>query len=241
MRVYLSFESCTLTDVTDPVNPRRAYNGQGRQARTTATRLAVTSAARRLFAERGYAAATIEAISEASGTPQATVYRLFGGKLGILTALLDIAAAGDDEAIAMGDRPAVRDLLAHHDPREQLAGFARLAREVMARLAPIQRILLSAAGSDPQAATLLAEHTRQRQTGQARIAHALAKAGALRPGVTERDAADVIHALMSPEVYLLLTGDRRWSPDRYQAWLADTLSQQLLGSAPKYPANSVRS
>jgi hypothetical protein len=31
-----------------------------------------------LFAERGYATTTIEAISESSGTPQATRYRLFG-------------------------------------------------------------------------------------------------------------------------------------------------------------------
>jgi len=218
--------------VTDPVNQRRAYNVRGRQARTTVTRLAVVDAARTLFAGRGYAATTIEAISESSGTPQATVYRLFGSKLGILTALLDIAAVGDDEAVAMGDRPGVRDLLARQDPHEQLDGFARLAREVMARLAPVQQILLTAAGSDPAAAALLAGHTRQRQAGQARIARALATAGALRPGVTEHDAADVIHALMSPEVYLLLTTDRRWSPDRYQAWLADTLAQQLLSSAP---------
>jgi AcrR family transcriptional regulator len=218
--------------VTDPVNQRRVYDLRGRQARTTVTRLAVIGAARTLFAGRGYAATTIEAISEASGTPQATVYRLFGSKLGILTALLDIAAVGDDQTVAMGDRPGVRDLLAHHDPHEQLAGFAQLSREVMARLAPIQRILLSAAGSDPQAAALLADHTRQRQVGQARVARALANAGALRAGVTERDAADIIHALMSPEVYLLLTTDRRWTPDRYQTWLADTLAQQLLGSAP---------
>lgn len=217
--------------MTDFVN-RRAYNVRGRQARTTATRLAVIAAARTLFAGRGYAATTIEAISESSGTPPATVYRLFGSKLGILRALLDTAAVGDDDAVAMGDRPGVRDLLAHQDPRQQLAGFARLAREVMTRLAPIQQILLSAAGSDPQAAALLAEHTRQRQTGQARIAHALATAGALHEGVTERDAADIIHALMSPEVYRLLTNDRRWSPGRYQTWLADTLAQQLLGPAP---------
>jgi hypothetical protein len=102
----------------------------------------------------------------------------------------------------------------------------------MARLAPIQRILRSAAGSDPEATALLAEHTRQRQVGQARVARALAKAGALRAGVTERDAADIIHAVMSNEVYLLLTTDRRWSPDRYPTWLADTLAQQLLGTAP---------
>ena len=218
--------------MTHPVNQHRAYNARGRQARTTVTRLAVIDAASTLFAQHGYAATTIEAISDSSRTPQATVYRLFGSKLGILTALLDIAAVGDDQDVAMGDRPAVRDLLASHDPHEQLAGFARLSREVMARLAPIQRILLSAAGSDPGAAALLAQHTRQRQVGQARIARALAKARALRAGVTERDAADIIHALMSPEVYLLLTTDRGWGPDRYQAWLAGTLAQQLLGSAP---------
>ncbi len=60
-------------------------------------------------------------------------------------------------------------------------------------------------------------------------------ASALRAGVTERDAADVIHALMSPEVYRLLSTDRRWSPDRYQIWLADTLAQQLLDPAPSTP------
>jgi hypothetical protein len=31
------------------------------------------------------------------------------------------------------------------------------------------------------------------------------------------------------EVYRLLTIDRRWSADRYQTWLANTLAEQLLG------------
>jgi AcrR family transcriptional regulator len=218
--------------VTGPVNQRRGYNNDSRQARTSATRRGVIDTARELFVARGYAATTIGAISDLSQTPQATVYRLFGSKVGILTAVLDTAAVGDDRAIAMGERPDVRNLLAHDDPGQQLAGFARLAREVMSRLAPIQAILLSAAGSDPEAAALLAEHIRQRQVGQARIARALARAGALRPGITERNAADIIHALMSPEVYRLLTTDRRWSGDQYQTWLADTLTQQLLSPAP---------
>ena len=50
---------------------------------------------------------------------------------------------------------------------------------------------------------------------------------ALKPGLRERDAADLIHALMSPEVYRLLVGDRDWTPERYQQWLATTLAQQL--------------
>jgi AcrR family transcriptional regulator len=213
------------------VKPRRPYNRAARQARTRLARAAVVDTARVLFLQRGYPATTIESISAASGIPIATVYRLFISKSGILTALLDVAAVGDDEAVAMGDRPHVRALAADREPVRQLRGFAGLARQVMERLAPVQQILVSAAGSDAEAAALLAENTRQRQQGQGRIAHALALAGALRPELRERDAADIIHALMSPEVYRLLVADRQWHPDRYERWLADTLIHQLLSPA----------
>jgi hypothetical protein len=98
----------------------------------------------------------------------------------------------------------------------------------MSRLAPVQQILIGAAGSDPDAAVLLSEQTRQRQMGQARIARALARAGALRPKMKERDAADIIHALMSPEIFRLLVTDRQWSPEQYELWLAAILIDQLL-------------
>ena len=103
-----------------------------------------------------------------------------------------------------------------------------ISAAIMARTEPVYRILLSAADSDPDAAVLLAEQTRHRQQGQGRIARSLARAGALRPELRERDAADIIHALMSPEVYRLLTGDRRWAPARYQQWLTGLLIDQLL-------------
>jgi TetR/AcrR family transcriptional regulator, regulator of autoinduction and epiphytic fitness len=203
-------------------------DGQGRQARTRLARAAVVEAARALFLEHGYAGTTIETISDLSDVPPATVYRLFSSKLGILKALLDVSIAGDDEAVALEDRPHVRALLTDRDPKKQLAGFAGITRGIMSRGESVHRILLSAAGSDPDAAALLAEQTRQRQQGQARIARSLARAGALRPKLRERDAADIIHALMSPEVYRLLVGDRGWPPERYEQWLKDTLIDQLL-------------
>jgi hypothetical protein len=45
--------------------------------------------------------------------------------------------------------------------------------------------------------------------------------------VQEQDAVDLIHALMSTEVYRLLVVDRNWAPERYRQWLATTLVQQL--------------
>jgi AcrR family transcriptional regulator len=199
-----------------------------RQARTRRTRTAVVEAARRLFLERGYAATTIDAISDLSDTPQPTVYRLFSSKLGILKAVLDVSVGGDDEVVAMADRPHVRALLSDQDPRNQLSGFAALLRDVMARAGPVHRILADAARSDEGAAALLAEIARQRHDGQRRIARSLARSNALRPALRERDAADIIHALASPEVYGLLVTDRGWTGERYEKWLRSILIDQLV-------------
>ena len=193
---------------------------------------AVVDAARGLFLDRGYGATTIEAISEASDVPTATVYRLFSSKRGILKALLDVSIVGDDEAVPLADRAPVRSLLADANPEEQLAGFVAIAAEVNSRTAPIYRILVGAASSDPDAATVLDELTRQRQEGQGHIARALARADALRPGLRQRDAADLIHAFLSPEVYRLLVVDRAWPQERYKRWLTDLLVDQLLREGP---------
>ena len=211
----------------DPVK-RDPSTGNGRgQARTRLARRAVVDAARTLFLERGYVATTIDAISEHADVPPATVYRLFSSKLGILRALLDPSIAGDDEPLAVQERPDVAPLFGEPDPHKLLAGFAGVTTAINQRTNDVYRVLVSAAGSDPAAAELLEEIQRQRAEGQSRIARSLARAHALKPGLRARDAADIIHALMSPDVYRLLVGDRGWTPERYRQWLATTLRQQL--------------
>ena len=190
----------------------------------------MVDAARTLFLERGYGATTMEAISAEADVPAATVYRLFSSKHGILKALLDVSIVGDDEAVPLSDRPQVQALLADPDPTVQLAGFVAVAADVNSRVAPIYRILVSAASADADAAALLDELTRQRQAGQRVIASALVGAGALRPELRERDAADIIHALLSPELYRLLVVDRGWKQARYERWLVHVLSEQLVGA-----------
>jgi AcrR family transcriptional regulator len=213
--------------VADPVKRDPARRTGRGQARTRLARRAVVEAARTLFLERGYAATTIEAISERADVPPATVYRLFSSKLGILEALLDTSIAGDDEPRAVQERADVAALFAEPDPRKLLAGFAGVTAAINQRTNDVYRVLVSAAGSDPAAAELLGQLRRQRDRGQGRIARSIARAGALQRGLRERDAADLIHALMSPEVYRLLVGDRGWTPERYEQWLGTTLSQQL--------------
>ena len=213
-----------------PAAPRVGPDRRGGQARTRLARRAVVDAAHRLFLDRGYGATTIEAISELSDVPAATVYRLFSSKRGILKALLDVSIVGDEEAVPMAQRPHVRALLADPDPAVQLGGFVAIAADVNARVAPIYLVLVSAAGADPEAAALLDELTSQRREGQRMVARSLERSGALRPELRERDAVDVIHALMSPEVYRLLVLDRSWKPQRYERWLTRLLTDQLLAA-----------
>src|SRR3954453_6320194 len=198
------------------------------QARTRLARRAVVDAARALFLERGYQQTTIEAISGRADVPAATVYRLFSSKLGILKGLLDVSIAGDDQPVAMPERPQVVALRSQRAPGRPLAALVAITVGINIRSGDVYRILRSAADSDPAAADLFADYQGQRARGQGGVARTLARSGALRAGLRERDAADMIHALMSPELFRLLVVDRGWSTSRYERWLADTVAEQLL-------------
>ncbi|HEY1574667.1 MAG TPA: helix-turn-helix domain-containing protein [Pseudonocardiaceae bacterium] len=207
---------------------KRTYDNSRREAKVRAVRAEVVQAAHDLFVTRGYSATTVEAVAEAAGIPQATVYRHFGGKRGILIAVLDVVFGGDDEPVEYRHRPEIRAALSDPDPAGLLDAFARMHPGVVARSAPIQQVLAEAAAADPEAAELLAIARNQRHAGQSRIAARLAGRGALREGLTEAEAADVIYALFSPELYRILAVERGWAPERLGEWLSTTLRTALL-------------
>jgi len=212
---------------------KRPYDGSRRQEATRATKREVVEAARRLFLERGYPATTVAEIAEESGTPQATVYRLFGSKRGILKETLDVTLGGDDEPVEYRHRRDVRSALAEDDPGALLDAFAHLLRELMHRSGALQHVLATSALVDADAAEMLEVTRSQRYAGQSRIVAALAQREALRPGLTRRAAADIIYTVMSPEVFRILTVERGWSLGEYEAWLARTLRTQLLSRSSR--------
>jgi len=209
-----------------PKDVKRASTSGG-QARTRLARRAVIDASRALFLDRGYAATTIAAVSRAAGVPEPTVYRLFSSKLGILKAVLDVSIAGDDEPIAVHDRPNVSALLDEPDPHKVLAGFAATTTAINQRTNDVYNVLSRAADADSEAAALLETIRQQRDLGQGRVVRALHRRHALRAGLRQQEAADIVHAIMAPEVYRLLVHERSWTPDRYQQWATRTLIQQL--------------
>ena len=208
--------------------PAKRYVSEVRDEQARRTRRAIVTAARDLFLAQGYAATTIDAIAEAAHVSRRTVFNSVGGKVVLLKLALDWAIVGDDEPVAMADRPAVRAIQAERDPRKALTLWVRTITDVAARVAPIAAVLYAAADGDPDAAEMLAESARGRMFGaRAFVAH-LASLDALAAEVSEQQAADLCWALMDGHLYRLLVGQRGWTTAEFERWLSAGLAATLL-------------
>jgi len=106
-----------------------------------------------------------------------------------------------------------------------------VCRMLSGRLSPLLASLLSAAQSgNPDLVAFTATIQNERLTGAGAVVRALAGAGGLRPGLAFERARDIVWTLNSPQVYQLLAGDRGWTDDEYEQWLAEALISQLLAS-----------
>jgi AcrR family transcriptional regulator len=200
-----------------------------RAEKARANRRRMREAALRLFRAHGYAATSMQTIADEAGLAVQTLYFTFGTKRALLSEILDVAVAGDEEPIATLDRPAVHAIIAEPDPVAQLRTQAQLAREVWERLAPVLEVVSGAATADPDIADLWQTNINQRTTVQQRLCDALASKARLRHDT--QTAVDIAVALQGPELYQLFVGRRGWSPEKYGQWLADALIGQLLMDA----------
>lgn len=75
-----------------------------RAAQAESTRRAVLDTARRLFAERGYAGASLQDIADAAGVTKANVYYYFRTKDAILDALLEERISSLENALATAEK-----------------------------------------------------------------------------------------------------------------------------------------
>jgi hypothetical protein len=100
---------------------------------------------------------------------------------------------------------------------------------VKMRIAPMLRVIRDAAVVDTDGAALWELIQSDFHANQRVIVDQLHKRRALRPGLTARKAADILWSLNHPDVWMLLVGERGWSPDAFESWFADISCQQLLG------------
>jgi AcrR family transcriptional regulator len=210
-----------------PVKPRR-YDASGRHARSAETRRRILGAARDHFVRDGYRATTIAAVARTAGVNPDTVYQLVGRKPTLLRELIEQAISGTDHAVVAEERAPIAAMIAEPDAVEKLRIYARAVRETHERLAPLFIAMRDASTSDPEAREVWHEITERRAANMRKLAANLRATGRMRPDLTIDVAGDVVWATNSTELWVLLTVDRGWAPDRYERWLADSWCRLLL-------------
>ena len=210
------------------VKARRTYDSSRRREQARATRGAVLDAARELFVELGFVAATIQAIADRAGVSPETVYATFGNKRSLLSSVVDVSIVGDDATVPLLERPWVQQMRDEPDPRRRVQILAKNGTLILQRVTPIYEVLRGAASADAEVASLWEQYKTQRFAGQRELARIVCAGGSLRESVTADVAASTLFAIGSPETFRLLTVDRGWSPARFERWYADTLTQLLL-------------
>jgi AcrR family transcriptional regulator len=208
---------------------RRSYDNTTRAAQARATRRRVVEAARDLIVSRGPTAVTMRDIAGAAQVSPETVYKSFGTKAAVIKAVYDVTLVGDDEPVAMVDRPERQAIAAATDPREKIRLYAASARGVSVRLGPLlARLRAAALAGDDTVVALMSTVDDERLTGTTMMVAHLASSGCLRTDLPPEQARDIVWALISPELYDALVVRRGWSPDDYEHWLAESLTDALL-------------
>src|SRR3954452_22905822 len=101
-----------------------------RADQAVATRRRVVDAAGRLFTQHGYAATTLQRVADEAGVAVQTVYFHFGNKRTLLKELVDLASAGDDQPVALLDRPWVQQLRSAPGGPETVGIWLGASREI---------------------------------------------------------------------------------------------------------------
>jgi AcrR family transcriptional regulator len=208
------------------VSVKRAYASAKREAQARETRRAILDAAHDLFVTTGYTATTVKAVAERAGVAVQTVYVAFGNKRELLRQLIESTLAGADDPLPMTERPEAQAVAAEPDPRRRAELDAALSRSMMERTAPVLRVALEAAASDPELAAMMQSVKAARREEMVTAATMLAGDDGLRTSLEEAEAT--LYVLYSPHVANMLMRDYGWSPERYEEWLARMLIQTVI-------------
>jgi AcrR family transcriptional regulator len=219
-----------MGDVNDPesryVSPLRAQQAAN-------TRRAVLTAAHELFIAQGYGATTIDQIAAAAGVSKPTVFTAVGNKRTLLSVVRNVAIAGDDQPVSVGERSNAEEIFAEPDPYRAVTLLARFITDMASRYAEIDQVLRGAASSGEAGLLELWETSeRQRLEGARLWVTTLARKGQLREDLDLDTAIDLMWLHMAVDLYYRLVHVRGWTRDRYENWLADNIARLLAPVTP---------
>lgn len=193
-----------------------------RDRQAAETRREILDAARRLFAEHGYAQTSMAQIAAAAGVSVQTIYDSVGAKASLVAALNDRIDEEGDVAALAGRIPTTTD------GRQLLEVPIAICRNINERVGDIAGVVFGVGTGEPAMEALRVEGLRRHHEGCARLAGRLAEVGALRDGLDVRETGDVIAAMTHPTLARTYVHDYGWTWPRWHDWTLETLATLLL-------------
>lgn len=193
-----------------------------RQEYAEATRRAIVSAGRRLFADQGYFSTRVEDIATEARVAPATVYAVCGGKYGLLKTLVDewqnspIIAAAIDELARIDD------------PVQLIQVLSARTRQIREEYSDTIKTVLATAPNDAAVFGTLQEVIGNYRGSIASVGQRLAGMNALRADVDAETATSVLWFYFGFPGLSAMHDDSGWSYDKAEKWLADEAIRALL-------------
>jgi AcrR family transcriptional regulator len=206
----------------------RRYVSALRRQGADDTRRRILEAARALFAKDGIDRVTIERIATRAKVAEPTVYAVFKSKVGILREIMTnaIFSARYHEATARLDETS--------DPIVLLRLTATVARTIYENEAREIGLLRGASMFSPELRKLEREFESARFDLQRKRVELLNERSLLPGGMDVESARRIMWMYTSRDMYRMMVVEGGWSPDRFEAWLADTLVSALsIGATTK--------
>lgn len=195
------------------------------------TRRRILASAIDVFAESGYAAATVAKISERADVSVQSIYSSWGNKRGLLRGMLESQLISEQHGEVNPENMPVA-MLADFDPagagpRELIAHVTHQFRLLTERAAVGFQTYAQAAAIDPEAE---ADWQNLMEIRRMAIRNLLGNipADQLRPGLTPESAGDTAWVIASPQSYELMVIRAGFSYDEFEAWVRVTLEAALL-------------
>jgi AcrR family transcriptional regulator len=205
----------------------RSYRSPHRREQAAATRLSVLAAARELFQDKGYAAATVAEVAHRAGVSVDTVYSSVGRKPELVLAVIDLVLGGGAGPVPAEQRDYVQAIRAEPTARAKIELYAAAIARLVPRTAPLQEALRRAADTDAACAQTWHHLVDRRANNMLLFASDLRSTGDLRADLTDRQVADIVWSTNAAEYWLLLD-QRGWTPAQYEGLLVEVWSRMLL-------------
>ncbi len=227
----MAYTGCVSKSETGSKSRRTNRQREAGAVTRAETRRRVLAAAIEVFAESGYAAATVTKIAERADVSVQSLYSSWGSKRGLLRGMMESQVIGNNPgSVNPDDMPlailGTFDPVAA-DPRDLIAHATHQFRLLAQRAAVGFRTYAQAAAIDPEAASDWQSLMEVRRMSIRNLLATIDPAH-LRPGLTPEAAADTVWVIASPHTHQQLVGTAGFTYDEFEDWIRVTVCAALL-------------